>query len=100
MMADDKSDMEKAEGSRENVNLPEQDVNWGSATGSDDDSRMERGSGQVSRPEKPIEGGRQEQAGHGGSAQKGAGITNRPLDEEKQNQDELPPRGESRGETR
>ena len=86
----DKSSTEPAEGSRENVNIdPSElnvdphDVNEGMAT----DNPMERGSGQVSKPEKPLpdkEGG------------KGGGITNRPLEDEEQNQAELPPRGQAK----
>ncbi len=75
------SNMEPAEGSRENVNV-------GTGAG----NPMERGAGQPSRPEKPVagktaSGGRQDQAG---------GITNRPLSEERGNQEELPPRGQSK----
>ena len=97
----DKSSTEKAEGSTENVNLDPNDVNAGSAT----DSPMERGSGQVSRPEKPLPpkggkgkgGGADSGATEGGSAQPAAGITNRPIEEEQQNQEDLPPRGKAKG---
>jgi len=103
----DRSSTEKAEGSRENVNLdPEdlnvdpKDVNAGSAT----DSPMERGSGQLSQPDKPLPsrggGGARGSAGTGGAAQRSAGITNRPVEEEQQNQEELPPRGKPKEKTR
>ena len=62
----DKSNTEKAEGSRDNVNVDPADVNHGSAT----DSPMERGSGQVSKPEKPLPSaaGGSRAHGPGGSA--------------------------------
>ncbi len=63
---------EKAEGSRENVNL-----------GTDAGNPMERGSGQVSQPERPIEPD-EDTAG---------GITNRPLSEEERSQNAVPSRG-------
>jgi hypothetical protein len=87
----DKSSMEKAEGSRENLNVDSSDadsadVNHGSAT----DNPMERGAGQVSRPEKPLPstGARRGRRfeGQPGSGQGSAGITSRPLDEEEQDQ--------------
>jgi len=92
----DKSSSEKAEGSRENVNVDPHDVNEGSAT-----ERMERGSGQVSHPDKPLAspgggGAGGSAAGPSKSAQRSAGITNRPVEEEQQNQEELPPRGKAK----
>ncbi len=69
------SNKEKAEGSRENVNL-----------GTGADSPMERGSGQVSQPDKGVRGDH-EDAG---------GISNRPLSEEETLDRELPPRGQAK----
>ncbi len=75
------SNMEPAEGSRENVNV-------GTGAG----NPMERGSGQPSAPEKPVNQPHSpEQPGQAG------GITNRPLSEERENQEELPPRGQAKG---
>lgn len=96
------SQMEPAEGSRENVNLGQPDP---ALSGGDAGAPMERGAGQVSHPERPLEnpGGRAE----AGTLPRGypeedaddaGGITNRPLSEEKQNQRELPTRGRARGE--
>lgn len=98
MAQDDKSQKEPAEGSRENLNVPAAtDVNRGSAT----DSPMERGPGQLSEPGKP-EGGQkrpdEEKGEKGGSAQPGAGITNRPIEEEQENQAEVPERGKTKSE--
>jgi hypothetical protein len=104
----DKSSTEKAEGSRENLDVTppnvssagddRDDVNKGSAT----TERMERGSGQVSQPDKPIPstggGGAGGAQANRGAAQRSAGITNRPPDEEERNQDELPPRGAQKSE--
>ncbi len=67
------SNKEKAEGSRENVNL-----------GTDAGNPMERGSGQVSHPERPAEG----------DPDNAGGITNRPLSEEERSQHAVPPRGD------
>jgi hypothetical protein len=98
----DKSSKEKAEGSRENVNRdPEdfdvdpKDVNAGSAT----DSPMERGSGQLSQPHRPLpsKGGEGAAGSAGGSTQRSAGITNRPVEEEQQSQEDLTPRGKGDG---
>ncbi len=69
------SNKEKAEGSRENVNL-----------GTDAGNPMERGSGQASHPERPVEGD-EDNAG---------GITNRPLSEEERSQRAIPPRGDAK----
>jgi hypothetical protein len=80
------SKMEKAEGSRENVNLGQPNP---AESGGDADAPMERGAGQVSRPERPI---------HPTDRDNADGITNRPLSEEEQNQRELPPREERKGE--
>jgi hypothetical protein len=68
-----------------------EEVNIGNAT----DSPMERGPGQVSDPGKPLDqpGGAE---GSGKDDQAG-GITNRPLDEEQENQERLPPRGKEKG---
>ena len=81
------SKMEKAEGSRENVNVGQPDP---AESGGDAGAPMERGPGQVSHPEKPIHPTNRDNAG---------GITNRPLSEEEQNQQQLPPRGQSKGKT-
>lgn len=73
------SQMEKAEGSRENVNLPEtESVNSGGDAG----APMERGAGQDSHPERPLTNP--------------GGITNRPIEEEEQNQRAIPPRGRNK----
>ena len=47
---------------------------------------MERGSGQRSRPERPL-------PEHGSRTSEGTGITNRPRSEEDENQERVPPRG-------
>jgi hypothetical protein len=69
------SDKEKAEGSRENVNI-----------GTGADNPMERGSGQNSRPNEPA---KQDQDDAGG-------ISNRPLSEEERLDQQLPPRGQAK----
>ncbi len=66
---------EKAEGSRENVNI-----------GTDAGNPMERGSGQVSHPDRPA---KDDDAG---------GISNRPLSEEERLEKDLPPRGQRKAE--
>lgn len=71
------SQKEKAEGSRENVNLGQQPE-------PPESEPMERGAGQVSHPGKPIHPADRDNAG---------GIANRPLTEEERGQRELPPRG-------
>jgi hypothetical protein len=107
------SQMEKAEGSRENVNV---DAPKTSESGGDANSPMERGAGQESQPEKPLpDPGGHEQGEHGGQGERGGqgslprgypehdrdnagGITNRPLNEEEENQRALPKRGSAKGE--
>jgi len=101
----ERSQKEKAEGSRENVNV-NASVNEGSAT----TSRMERGSGQVSQPGKPLPETTSKPGGAGGpGGQSGqhpdtkgqtdaGGITNRPLHQEEQEQGGLPPRGTTKDE--
>ena len=94
----DTSDTDKA--SRENVNLDPEDLNVDSANvdvnaGSATDSPMERGSGQLSQPDKPLPSKDEGAGAAGGSAQRSAGITNRPVEEEQQNQEALPPRGKA-----
>ncbi len=69
------SNKEKAEGSRENVNV-----------GTGADNPMERGSGQVSQPERPVKE----------DVHDAGGISNRPLSEEEQRDRELPPRGQAK----
>ncbi len=66
---------EKAEGSRENVNL-----------GTDAGNPMERGSGQPSEPNRPLKQDKDD----------AGGISNRPLSEEERLEKELPPRGKSK----
>lgn len=91
------SEMEKAEGSRENVNLPQtESVNSGGDTG----APMERGAGQESHPDRPIpEGGGggkgKERPGSRPSPDKSdaGGISNRPLEQEEENQS---PRGRNK----
>jgi hypothetical protein len=78
------SEKEQAEGSRENVNVPLSPEN-------DAVNPMERGHGQVSDPDKPVD----EEADTDQSA---GGITNRPLEEEIAEQGELPRRGRARDE--
>lgn len=86
MVEDDKSQKEPAEGSRENLNVPAP-------------ADMEHGAGQLSEPDKPaVPGAEDPRRDKGGSAQPGAGITNRPLKEEQGNQDEVPERGRTKGE--
>ncbi len=80
------SNMEPAEGSRENVNL-------GTGAG----NPMERGSGQPSQPEKPMNQPKQPSPERKEQPDRAGGITNRPLNEERENQEELPPRGEAKG---
>ncbi len=79
MMPNQASNKEKAEGSRENVNL-----------GTDAGNPMERGSGQVSEPGRPIE------PRHRGDRDDAGGISNRPLSEEERLDRELPPRGQAK----
>jgi len=89
-MADDRdekipsqaSQKEEAEGSRETVEETPADVDEGLGAR----NPMERGSGQKSRPERPLP--------DPGAGQHEAGITNRPLPEEDENQARVPPRGE------
>ncbi len=68
------SNKEKAEGSRENVNV-----------GTGASNPMERGGGQESS--QPVTTGEQDDAG---------GISNRPLSEEERLDEELPPRGQAK----
>lgn len=96
------SRMEPAEGSRENVNLGEPDP---ALSGGDAGAPMERGSGQVSQPERPLEhpGGHGQQGerprGYPSSDSDNAGgITNRPLSEEEENQRAMPTRGHGKNE--
>ena len=101
----DKSSTEKAEGSRENVNVEMPDVD--SASLNDDREtdnpveKMEKGAGQVSKPEKPLPstggGGAGGAQANRGPAQDSAGITNRPLEQEQQGQERPPPRGKAKG---
>ncbi len=74
---------EEPEGSRENADLGTPSP---SNLGGDAGAPMERGAGQVSRPEKPLDDT--------------GGITNRPLDEEERNQRDLPPRREAKPDAR
>ncbi len=76
------SKMEKAEGSRENVNLGQPNP---AESGGDAGAPMERGAGQVSHPDRPV---------HPTDPDNAGGISNRPLSEEERKQGELPPRGE------
>ncbi len=78
---DEQSKMEKAEGSRENVNLGQPNP---AESGGDAEAPMERGPGRVSHPDKPVHPTDRDNAG---------GITNRPLSEEEQNQRDLPKHG-------
>ncbi len=73
------SNKEKAEGSRENVNL-----------GTDAGNPLERGSGQVSHPDRPLKDEQQ------GDTDNAGGITNRPLSEEEKQEHKLPPRGDTK----
>jgi len=86
MVQQDRSEQEKAEGSRESLNVPAA-------------ADMESGAGQLSEPEKPaVPGSENPRSDKGGSAQPGAGITNRPMQEERENQDAVPERGRTKGE--
>lgn len=92
------SQMEQAEGSRENVNV---DAPNPAESGGNAEQPMERGAGQESHPEKPLPhpGGRGGQGevppGYPAKDRDNAGgITNRPLSEEEKNQASLPRRGE------
>ncbi len=79
-------EQEKAEGSRENLNVPAA-------------ADMEHGAGQLSEPHKPaVPGSENPRDDKGGSAQPGAGITNRPMREERENQGKVPERGKTKGE--
>jgi hypothetical protein len=57
---------------------------------------------QDSKPSQPKEGSRDHQQiaddnqQSGSVAQEGAGISNRPLEEEQENQERMPPRGETK----
>ncbi len=73
MMPNQAAWKEKAEGSRENVNLGDEAGKPDRANGAE--NPMERGSGQVSQPEKPP-GGKGE--GREGKRDEAGGITNRP----------------------
>lgn len=94
------SQMEKAEGSRENVNLPEtESVNSGGDAG----APMERGAGQDSHPERPLTNpggtgtqGERPRGNPSSDSSEAGGITNRPLEEEEQNQRAIPPRGQNK----
>jgi|WetSurMetagenome_2_1015567.scaffolds.fasta_scaffold132568_3 hypothetical protein len=87
------SKLEQAEGSTENVNPEAKNRNVSTPNpaelGRDIPHPMEHGPGQESHPEKPAptRGGRD-----------AGGISNRPLQEERENQQELPQRGEEKGE--
>ncbi len=88
------SQMEPAEGSRENVNLGPTDP----ASGGEAPAPMERGAGQVSQPEKPLPEERDEKGklptGYPSTdGDDAGGITNRPLSEEERNQRAVPGRG-------
>jgi hypothetical protein len=90
MMPNQAANKEKAEGSRENVNLGDHGGKLDHSNGAE--NPMERGSGQVSQPNKSQGSakdrkGRQDEAG---------GITNRPLSEEQREEEQLPPRGETK----
>ncbi len=82
MVPNEASQKEKAEGSRENVNL-----------GTDAGNPMERGSGQESHPEQPL-------SSDTGGRDDAGGISNRPLSEEERLDHELPPRGQAKGKSR
>jgi len=78
---DPASRKEQAEGSREAIEETPAFIDEGlGAT-----NQMERGSGQQSRPERPLPDPR--------AGQHEAGITNRPVEEEEENQSRVPPRG-------
>jgi len=85
----ERTNKEKADGAREDVNL-------GSAT----TSRMERGAGQPSQPDKPLPKPTEKPGRAGGQTgrqpvgDEAGGITNGPPPEERHEEDELPPRGE------
>jgi hypothetical protein len=87
MMTDENTlEKEPAEGSRENLNVPAA-------------ADMETGAGQLSEPHEPaVPGAENPRHDKGGSAQPGAGITNRPIEEERLNQEGLPARGKTKGE--
>jgi len=86
MTEENKSDKEPAEGARESLNVPAA-------------ADMERGAGQLSEPHKPaVPGAEDPRHDKGGSVQPGAGITNRPLEEEERTQDEVPDRGKGKEE--
>jgi len=82
-IANPASQKEKAEGSRETAEEVPAHVDEGQGAR----NKMERGSGQQSKPERPLTEG---------SSQHGAGITNRPVEEEDENQSRVPPRGETK----
>lgn len=94
------SQMEQAEGSTENVNLGQPDP---ALDGVNAGAPMERGGGQESHPERPLEhpGGRGDQGelprdSPSEDSDNAGGITNRPLDEEEQNQRAIPTRGQGK----
>jgi hypothetical protein len=85
------SKVEQVEGSTENVTIkppnPNVSVPNPAELGHDPESRMERGGGQRSDPDQPVAEGKDT-----------GGISNRPLQEEQGLQQDLPPRGEEKGE--
>ena len=94
------SEMEQAEGSTKNVNLGQPDP---ALDGANAGAPMERGPGQESHPEQPLEkpGGRGQEGelprGYPSSDSDNAGgISNRPLDKEEQNQRAIPTRGRAK----
>lgn len=81
------SNMEPAEGSRENTNVSEETAGNQGGRGTSTMHNAERGQGE--------QGGELPAAAFG-EGEHGGGISNRPLEEEQGRQENLPPRGERR----
>lgn len=88
------SNMEPAEGSRENVMDSGDDLGTSSDRAMFDERAQQSDRTSSDRGKSSARGtGSDEQRGH-----KGGGITNRPLDQEQSEQDRVPDRGRSRSE--
>lgn len=94
----DKSKMEPAEGSRENVNLDEQQAGNQGGRGTSTMKNAERGRGAEGSEEQDRSNEVPPAAfGEGDhDTDNAGGISNRPLEEEQTRQENLPPRGERR----
>jgi hypothetical protein len=73
--------------------------NQGEQGQADDNTRNQDRPNQNANKEQ-AEGSRDNVRANDGSAQQGAGITNRPLDQEQDEQAQVPPRGQTKDEER